>query len=292
MFPIMDYTLQELSELVKNAKEISQKDNVNANAKLFILEKNVVFKMYIPQSEEYLRNVKNLLLLKKSFELKEIKEIVLPIELVRLNNKIIGYLMPYVKGQTLETFLYDSLVDQKNKVEVFRKLARVVSILPNCIYIGDLHMRNVIVSSNFEIHLIDIDGFSVEDGELLTVPTPLPHISGKYYNNAEVPIISKNSDIFCVYHMYMQWIGQGIDILESDYREQYFSFLSDNNQCDLLLENLKVLYTCRENIITPKVFESPPIDHISWENFLKKFLIQEQNENAIHVIESFWREKE
>lgn len=289
MFPIIDYTFQELIELLKDAKEISQKDNINANAKLFILENDVIFKMYIPQSEEYMRNVNNLLLIKKCFALKQIEEIVLPIELVKLNDKIIGYLMPYVRGQTLESFLYESSTIQKYKVEVFSKLADIISNLPRGVYIGDLHMRNIIVSLNYDIHLIDIDGFSMENGELLTVPTPLPDIVGKYYDFEGKPIISRNSDIFCVYHMFMQWVGNGFDILESDYRESYFDFLSGVEECKTLFDELRTLYDRTDNVISAKNFLLPSIEQITLGNFMKKTKICEENEKANNMLEYYWR---
>ena len=189
MFPVIEYTYQELKGLLKNAKEISQKDNLNANAKLFILENDIVFKMYIPESDDYLRNIKNILILKKCYALKSIEEIVLPVELIKLEDKIIGYFMPYIKGKTMASFLYDPVITNKHKVEAFSKLASVINNLPRDIFIGDLHIENVLICSNYDIRLVDIDGFSIEYGEKLTVPTPLPNIIGKYYDYYGNPVI-------------------------------------------------------------------------------------------------------
>ena len=112
MFPIIDYIFQELIDLLKDAKEISQQNNTSANSQLYIFENGLVFKLYIPKSD-YLRNVKNLLLLKEYHELKKVKEVVLLMELIWMQDNIVGYFMTCVKGRTMASFLHDPAIVQK-----------------------------------------------------------------------------------------------------------------------------------------------------------------------------------
>ena len=285
----MDYTYSELTKLLINATEISQDNNANANSQLYILENGLVFKLFIPESD-YLQNVRNLFCLKEYGELKSVKEVVLPVELIRMEEDIIGYFMPYVKGRTLTTFLHDSTILPEKKLNVFVKLASAINKLPEGVYVGDLHAKNVLVDADYEVYLIDIDGFSTENGETFSVPQPLPNVRKKYYNKLGEPIVSRNSDIYCLYSMFIDWIGNGFSLLEGKYRKKYLSYLHHIEGGKLLAHQLKILYNKSDNIISPEAFRQIDVTRIFADEYPEKIKTNKKNTKANLKI-SLWERR-
>ena len=176
------------------------------------------------------------------------------------------------------------------KLIVFAKLASVINKLPQGVYIGDLHVNNVLVDSDYEIHLIDIDGFSTENGETLSVPLPLPNIRQKYYNKLGEPIISRNSDIYCIYRMFIDWIGSGFNLLEGKYRKNYLSYLHKIEGGELLTHQLRRLYHRTENIVSSEDFLQIDVTRIFADNYPAQILMNKENTNANLQI-SLWERK-
>ena len=289
MFSITEYSYYTLEYLLNHSNEISQEGNINANSKLFILNNGIVFKMYLPK-RPYLQNLNNLLLIKERKELNAIPELVLSTELVKFNHNIIGYLMPYIKGQKLFAYLSNSSITNKQKLQIFTQLSKVINQLPTDIHIGDLHANNIIIDQYHKIHLIDIDGFSLDKGEQLSVPLPLPNILEKYYNTEGKPIISKNSDIYCVFRLFLRYISQGFDLLNSEYKDDYISFLKNTNNFKKLTEELEILYSIKDNVLDNETFCSLSVDEISLNSFFLNSNFAEKNRQASSILRNFWEE--
>lgn len=290
IFQTIEYSYHNLEELFVHAKEISQKENINANSKLYVVNDEIVFKMYLPETKEYLRNLNNLFIIREIQELKKIEELVLPTALIKLNKNVIGYFMPYIKGKSLCNYLLDLSVDNKQKLYVFTQLAKVIEWLPSGIHIGDLHANNIIVDQHNKIHLIDIDGFSIDGGEQLSVPTPLPYVVGKYCNREGHPIISKNSDIYCVFQLFLRYILQGFDIMDSEYMGKYISFLKYIEGCELLIKELELLYCLDDNVLDVETFVNLSVDKISLNVFWEKSNLKTKNRIASYILKNFWEE--
>lgn len=286
MFPITEYSYHTLEYLLDHSNEISQEGNINANSKLFILNNGMVFKMFLPKTN-YLHNLNNLLLIKKRKDLKAIPELVFPTELVKLNHNIIGYFMPYVKGYNFFTYLSNPSITNKQKLHIFTQLAIVINKLPPDIHIGDLHANNIIIDQYNKIHLIDIDGFSLDYGEQLSVPVPLPYILEKYYTYEGNPIVSKNSDIYCVFRLFMHFILQEFDLLNSEYIDDYISFLKRTNASTILTKELELLYTIEDNLLDDKTFSSLSVDEISLNSFFLNTNLSKRNQQASSILEEF-----
>ncbi len=228
MFEICNYTLNELQELLKGKTEISQELNHNAYTRLFIIDEKTVVKIFVSSPELAVKNIDNLLLMRNRDDLEVLSELTMPTELIRIQNEIIGYSMPYIQGCTLNKFLTDKHISDKFKISAFKQLACLICSMPEDIFIGDLHGENVLIDSNYKIHLIDIDGFSLKDGHCLTVPQSAPNIVGKYIDDEGNRIISRNSDIYCFYNLFLNWIADSPFAMSDFYRVRYIQYLKEN----------------------------------------------------------------
>lgn len=145
-------------------------------------------------------------------------EIVMPINIYRNKKGICGYTMPYCEGISMEEFLVSPLVDIKAQLFSLISLANVIRKLPEKVYIGDLHGANVLVEKNGKIHIIDIDGFSIQGCEITCPFSQKVKEKGieklnKYQHwNGEFKI-SRNSDIFCFYMLVLKWISK-VDVIQ------------------------------------------------------------------------------
>lgn len=87
---------------LKDGIKIQQENNFNSYSSLFIVD-NEVIKIYTDRYDKVKFNVITLkLLFKKEKYLRKIKELVLPNKLIKHENNIVGFSMPYIKGLTLE----------------------------------------------------------------------------------------------------------------------------------------------------------------------------------------------
>ena len=145
--------------------EISQTGNLNAYTRLLLLpHKRQVAKVCYTNYDVWERNLANLKLISDQLHSDDFLELVLPTELIEYDGNIVGYLMPYVEGVTFDEILQNREIPRHIILNIFDQLALVINKLPTNIYLGDLHPKNVIVTNDGKVHLIDVDGFSVSNG--------------------------------------------------------------------------------------------------------------------------------
>ena len=165
------------------------------------------------------RNLANLKLISDQLHSDDFLELVLPTELIEYDGHIVGYLMPYVEGVTFDEILQNQEIPRHIILNIFDQLAIVINKLPTNIYLGDLHSKNVIVTNDGKVHLIDVDGFSVSNGFMMTCPlyydnskeNILPR--DKYFNKDGSVKIGKNTDIYLLIEMILSWIFNEINPL-------------------------------------------------------------------------------
>ena len=200
--------------------EISQTGNLNAYTRLLLLpHKRQVAKVCYTNYDVWERNLANLKLISDQLHSDDFLELVLPTELIEYNGNIVGYLMPYVEGVTFDEILQNRKIPKDIILNIFDQLALVINKLPTNIYLGDLHPKNVIVTNDGKVHLIDVDGFSVSNGFMMTCPlyydkskeNILPR--DKYFNKDGSVKIGKNTDIYLLIEMILTWIFNEINPL-------------------------------------------------------------------------------
>ena len=242
--------------------EISQENNLNATARLYIQENGLVYKEYFDFNELTRKNIENLLVIAKTPQLKTIGELAFPEEIIEKDGRVIGYTMPYCPGRQLLDYINDENISFDAKLSCFAQLAGVIARLPGNIYIGDLHMKNVIVDEAGKIHVIDMDGFSVQEANLLSCP--MARIiekdsrfqRTKYQQNGAV-IVSRNTDILCFFDGFLYLLLGRIffTMYSPKCFLDYLNYLERTSFPKALIEDIRTLFVDEPNRITVSAFK-------------------------------------
>jgi len=289
--------------LVDITGEISQTDNLNAYTRLFLLSKqNQVAKVCYKDYDLWIKNLHNLLLICNQITTRELPELVLPTSLIEYEGKIVGYLMPYIEGETLDKILLEHTIPTKKVLELFDKVAAIICRLPNNIHIGDLHSKNIVVSNDGNVFLIDVDGFSVDNGCTLTCPLNyscsyydnIP--KNKYFNQDQTVKISQNTDIFCLLELFFVWLLNGFNPLRfSKMRFSLFlEYLIVKGIPKQVIDMIDRISKNEDNflICSPFSYFDALLDDISYEDYLMVMELQEQEKQYISYINNIIEENE
>lgn len=270
--------------------EISQQDNWNANARLWIQSDNTVFKQYIKWNRTTRKNINTLLEVSQNKTLYAFPEIVMPINIYRTKKGICGYTMPYCEGISMEEFLVSPLVDIKAQLFSLISLANVIRKLPERVYIGDLHGANVLVEKNGKIHIIDIDGFSIQGCEIscpfsqkvkekgIEKLKKYQHWNGKFK-------ISRNSDIFCFYMLVLKWISK-VDVFQFEKIEIYL-YLQYLEQMEFpigIINSIYNLYSNKRNSIEIDDFYQIDLEKLEQYRYVA-FVNSKENQITVKIRE-------
>lgn len=193
--------------------------------------------------------------LSKNTTLYSINEIGMPILIYRDGKRICGYTMPYCKGELLEKVLMSSVIDTKKQLICLMNLGKVICNLPANVYIGNLHGNNVLVEENADIHIIDIDGFSISESEI-TCPIStkmefkfIEKIKKYQHENGRFKI-SRDSDIFCFYMLVLSWLAK-VDAFQFNKNETllYLEYLKQLGFPQKVINSIHKLYSDKSNNI-------------------------------------------
>ena len=212
-----------------SSNEIEQKDNFNSYSSLFIYEEKV-YKIYEDCFDKVKYNLEILkLLLKYKVYLKNIKELVLPEQLLSYKGHIIGFIMPYIKGNTLYDIINSKSYSTEYIKTIFIKIVKSIdklNELPFKISLSDLHEKNVIVDADNNIHLIDCDGFSINNKQMISDGKI---VLGKYLNkqdDEELKNIGISGDYYCLFCMILNYIFENKYESELDF-EGIIKYIDD-----------------------------------------------------------------
>jgi hypothetical protein len=227
--------------------EIPQDDNQNANAKLWIQPSGEIYKQYVLYNATTETNTYNLNQIAELEQLYHIPELILPSRIVRENGKILGYMMPFCKGITMNEALESAALDHETLLKAFINLAKAICALPKTVAVGDLHGKNVLVEADGQVHLIDIDGFTVIPQYRQTCPLihratkdNFPHSLKYYFVNGGFRV-GHQSDIFCFFLLFFRWIMGNYSFL-SFTKYEFFDYLKYLSETDFPVEILRMVY--------------------------------------------------
>lgn len=267
--------------------EISQAGNWNAYTRLLLLpQKQQIAKICYKNYDVWKRNITNLKLISNQLKSEDFPELVLPNELVEHNGNIVGYIMPYVEGITLGKILQSKGSNTHCILSVFDQLASVINRLPANIHIGDLHSQNVIVSNNGNAHVIDVDGFSADNGFTMTCPLCFNNIisnqlpQNKYFNDDKSVKIGINTDIYCLIEIFFTWMFDGINPLhfsESKWK-LFIEYLRVKGIQKQVLNMIERLRSEEGNYLIESPFASfgNQLSNISYDDYLSIMGIQSE----------------
>ena len=289
MFPTEDYTPAALDEWLVGKEEISQENNPNAYTRLFITDRQRVTKLFVDQPELTRQNLCNLRLLQNHAALKAIPALVMPLSLFCLEGRPIGYTMPYIPGRTLTDYLADPSLGRTGQLDVLAQLAEVICALPEDVFIGDLHGENVLVDPIGRIHLIDIDGFSLRDGFQLTVPRLAPDIPGKYVEQNGRPMVNRDSDIYCFYHLFLCWLAGNSYVMTEYYFPRYIRYLERQDFPPSLISHMEKLTAPGKNLLDARAIRkiNPNSHYLSFQTFLEETGLLSREKQAEKILDRY-----
>lgn len=214
---------------------IVQENNLNSYSMVSIFG-DEVYKIYIKEDFKSKQNIK---IVKKEFAysyLRNFEELVLPNSIIKYNNHIVGFTMPYIKGVTLSK-LYNCN-DKKLLKNVFYQILDLIekySKLSVPFSIGDLHEDNIIVDSDNKIHVIDCDSFIINNNEIYNDNNTLYY--GKYieYGELHIHYHSYHTDYYCVLLTLINLLlcKNNIELIEYYYNV----YVTNDNYINQLLES-------------------------------------------------------
>lgn len=255
--------------------EIPQNSNLNACARLFITaDKKHVIKLFDGTEHRYnstskiefrgtgRKNLDNIGLLSKRQHDLDCSAFAVPEALISYHGTIVGYMMKYVDGVELDVAMKDNFFSLESKRKVFEDIAKSIIQLPRGIHIGDLHPHNIIVTAEGFPVFIDLDGFSVKEGWMLSCPLhDMNDLPDKYYDRRGGVIVSIDTDILCLFKLYFLYYFGCNNVLRypisliSDRLPKYFSSIGADKR---FVNSISRLFTNAPNIILPKMFAEIP----------------------------------
>ena len=259
--------------------EISQVGDGNAYTRLLLLpRKHKIAKICYKNYDLWEQNLTNLQLISNQLKAECFPELVLPDQLVEYSGNIVGYIMPYVEGTTLDKILHSMGNATHCILSVFDQLASVINRLPANIHLGDLHSKNVIVTNNGNVYVIDVDGFSVDNGFTMTCPlcfndsisNQLPQ--NKYFNDDKTVKIGTNTDIYCLIEMLLSWVFDEMNPLQFSEKRWglFLDYLSIKGISKQVVNMIKRLRTEEDNYLIESSFVcfEKIKDSISYDDYL------------------------
>lgn len=276
---------QMWNQILTSAYKISQEDNFNANARLWVCSDGTVLKHYVKFDAMTQKNIHNLLSLSKMRELYLIPQLVMPLEILREGNSVIGYTMPFCAGIPLDEAISISDYSPDEILNAFISLADAICCLPRRVFIGDLHGRNVLVERGGKIHIIDIDGFSIFPKYELTCPMAffLSHdlcSSQKYRHRSGKLKVSRNTDVFSFFVLFLQWImGTGTFFsYTAGEMYRYFTYLEKHGFPADVLDMILQVFRSGRNRLKPGLLRQIDLSRLSEYRF-SSFVKEQMNDS-------------
>ena len=281
--------------------DLSQEGNGNATARLLLLPRfRQVAKIYTKDPALWEKNLLNLKEICQQISPTDFPEIVFPTALIQYRCRTVGYLMPFLEGQTLEQALACRDRSVEAGLALFAQLAGVIARLPEKVHIGDLHPKNVLVGEDGQVHLIDLDGFSLEGGYPMTCPLYFESLppgalpEEKYFQPDHCVKIGKNTDLYCLLELFFTWLFQGVNPFR--FSKKRFSLFCDYlRQKGLPEPAVAAVVQVRQpgdNALPPDFFPcfAPVADALSYPDYLAAMGLKKEEEGYCRYIDQIIEE--
>lgn len=232
-----------------------------------LLTNDKVIKIFKRTNGDYFSNkLFTIHALADDINLKKIKELVLPEKIITVDDKIIGFTMPFKKGVTLEEYL-ESNIPLELKIEALKKVGlilekmkmlRKVDDMPD-FFINDLHEKNFIINpSTKEVSVVDLDSCSINGNlkfgsKYLSYLTPLDNFKKyekvKAFTCGADYIPSEETDLYCYSIIVLNFISNtNFHRLSIEEAKKYFDYLDSIGLNKELLNNLSKIYSEDKNV--------------------------------------------
>ena len=140
------------------------------DATIFRYGDEKILKVFNTNLTDYLNNKRYVLSSLLYYKDKiDIQNLVLPNELIEVDDKLKGYTMDYIQGVTLEKKLVSNKVTIDKKIKFLKDLGKILEDMKvlrkeqhiENFYLNDLHEKNILVDDRNIIHFVDIDSVQI-----------------------------------------------------------------------------------------------------------------------------------
>lgn len=194
---------------------------------------------------------------------------VIPDYLVSIEDNIIGFTLPKIKGINLCDLINEKSISNKEKLYYYIKIGETLNQLKNIrkysnlkeIYINDLHECNIMINpQNKELNIVDLDSSRILNNgcfasrylgtSFLVQDKPHKYI---YNENAKLNgpgtiFANENSDLYCYNIMILNYLyGDKVNNMNIDEFYNYLEYLNKIGIDKNLLDIFNILTTTADN---------------------------------------------
>lgn len=257
---IIDITNEKFDSLKLLEKGLS------LESELYMFDENTILKrIYKDFKEQYDNKLYTLKELNKNIKIINIPELIIPDSLVKIDSEVIGFLIPYIEGNTLEEVLKSNSYTIKQKIECLKQVGIILEQMQkvrkntkvNNFYLNDIHEGNFILNKNTnKINVIDLDSCKIGNNQVGCAKylSPLsPIMSVPKYKKIENSIgsiyeISENTDLYCYIIMVLNFIfNNNINKLYIKDYYNYLEYLISIGVSKELVDKLSYIYMDKDN---------------------------------------------
>lgn len=227
------------------------------------IERNTLFKyLHIKDKESMANKLYTVSMLSDYEATLNIKELVIPRQLVSVNGQAVGFTVPQIKDATnLGVILHDPKIPKEKKLELLRKVGELLNKTENLekygihFYFNDLHEYNFLIDNKTEdLYAIDLDSAALN--------SEYPLASYYMYSNPNLGVAPNkykanvfgltypdhNSDLFCYNMIVLDTIaGYQVSLLPLEEFYEYTSYLRDLGFGQNLIDAFNSVYTPADN---------------------------------------------
>ena len=209
---------------LRNLKKYSLSNHIDhTESDLYIFDKNKLLKLFKKTDEDFIIN--KMYVLNKLFYIKNhinIDSIIMPEDLIKVDNISFGYTMEYIKNIDGSTYLKNSNISLSDKINFLKGIYYIISEIENNallksmnFHLGDIHESNFIYNKNKKIvNAVDIDsvyfdGVNTPISKFLLFNDKLWDFNNKYpldIDNRHIP--NKNTTIISFIYMLLNFITE------------------------------------------------------------------------------------
>lgn len=275
-------------------------NTLNTESELYFYRGDVLKRLYPEFFNTFNNKLYTLDQLDKNFDkIVEVEELQIPNTLVTYNTEVFGFLLDYIKSETLNTILESPYHHFGEKKELLYKVGNLLKKMDNLrnkheslkdFYIGDLHGDNILVDENNNIKVVDLDSCKIANNKasaayLLPVFNPrFINLKEKYPSDNNGYLPNKNTDLYCYTTILLNYLFQGkASALTEKMFDKYIDYLELIGVGDNLIKCFRTLYTDSDNINPCDYLDEIPhtFNQASKELF-REFELVKMKEN-IHI---------
>lgn len=268
----LNITRNELKKLKKFSLESGL---FNTEAELFIMKIkdkwNINYKMlknlYCNEGASFSNKLFTINELIDNKDIINIEELILPEQLLIVDDEVRGFTMPYIDNINFESLLNDTSISNLQKIDYFKQISSILKKMDNLrknsiitdFYLNDLHASNFILNKQTgKINVVDLDSCKINGNKpfaakYLTPVSPIADMNSKYKVNEELDfsgyiIPDKNTDLYCYIVTLMNFLFKDkISNLGKDRYYLYLEYLRSIGYPYILLDKLSKIYEYVDN---------------------------------------------